>query len=207
MPRTARAARPANPAADALSRAVGENLRILRGERGWSLDQLAARSGVSKPMLHQIETGKSVPTIAVVWRIADGLQVPFSRLLSRPRAREDVLLTRSDAKYLTNSAGTFSSRALFPFDGPPRTAEFYELRIAAGGVENAAPHAHGTVEHLALVQGAVDVGIDGGTRRLAAGDCLVFAADRPHSYSVPAGSGEALLYLMMTYALPGQVHS
>ena len=207
MARPKRSALPPNPQEDALTAAVSGNLKRLRTERGWSMDQLASRSQVSKAMLHQIESGKSVPTIAVVWRLADGLKVPFSDLLTQPRASTDVLLRKANAKYLTNAGGTFASRALFPFDSPARTAEFYELRIKAGGTEQAEPHAHGTTEHLALVSGALVVEVDGQTTTLAPGDCFVFAADRPHSYRNTARSEEALLFLMMTYALPSQIHS
>lgn len=207
MSRTKRSSHPASPAEDSLTKAVGANLRRLRAERTWSMDELAARSGVSKAMLHQIELGKSIPTIAVVWRIADGLKVPFSEMLSQPQVASDVLLTQAEAKYLTNAAGTFSSRALFPFNGPARTAELYELHIKSGGIERASAHAHGTVEHLILVHGTVVVDIDGSARTLTLGDCLVFAADRPHTYSCPDGGQEALLFLMMTYALPEQIHA
>lgn len=206
MARTRRADLPPNPQEDQLTRAVGVNLKRLRTERGWSMDELAARSQVSKAMLHQIEIGKSVPTIAVAWRIANGLKVPFSDLLTQPKAATDVVLRRAEAKYLTNADGTFSSRALFPFDGPARTAEFYELRIRPGGVENASAHAHGTVEHLALVQGQVEVRIGETLHLLAPGDCLVFAADRAHSYRNPSAEQDAHLFLMMTYTLPSQIH-
>jgi len=206
MVRSKRQPHTPSPAEGSLTRAVGENLHRLRSERKWSMDELSARSGVSKAMLHQIELGKSVPTIAVVWRIADGLKVPFSELLNQAHEASDVLLTQAEAKYLTNAAGNFSSRALFPFHGPARTAEFYELRIKPGGLERASAHAHGTVEHLALVHGTVVVEVAGSTRTLQPGDCLVFAADRPHCYRTPVDSEEARLFLMMTYALPGQLH-
>lgn len=206
MARTKRSTQPHNPKEDSLTRAVGVNLKRLRGDRGWSLDELAGRSGVSKAMLNQIELGKSVPTIAVLWRIADGLQVPFSELLSQPQSDPSTVLRREDAKILTNAAGTFSSRALFPFDGAPRSAEFYELTVKAGGVEKAAAHATGTVEHLALVRGALEVEVDGAVHRLREGDCIVFAADRPHSYRNPAAAGDAQLFLMMTYSLAARTH-
>lgn len=207
MARTQRASLPANPQQDDLTNAVSSNLRRLRTERGWSMDRLAERSQVSKAMLHQIESGKSVPTIAVVWRLADGLQVPFSELLTQPRISQDVLLRKSSSKFLSNASGTFASRALFPFDGPARTAEFYELRIKAGGVEEAEAHAHGTMEHLALVSGGISVELDGQATVLAPGDCFVFRADRPHRYRSTVRGEESLLFLMMTYVLPGQVHT
>lgn len=207
MARPKRSATPSTPQEDALTGAVSANLKRLRTERGWSMDRLAERSQVSKAMLHQIESGKSVPTIAVVWRLADGLKVPFSELLTQQRAPTDILLRKASAKYLTNADGSFGSRALFPFDGPARTAEFYELRIKAGGVEMAEAHAHGTTEHLALVSGGVSVEIEGKTTSLAPGDCFVFQADRPHCYRSTVGDDDSILFLMMTYALPGQVHA
>lgn len=205
MPRPKRNAVIPTPQEDSLTKAVGTNLRRLRTGRGWSMDELSTRSTVSKAMLHQIEMGKSVPTIAVVWRIADGLKVPFSELLTQPKSSSDVILHREDAKLLTNSSGTFFSRALFPFDGPARVAEFYEIRIKSGGVEKAAPHTHGTVEHFSVVQGIVEIEVDGATHRLTAGDCLVFAADKPHAYRHAGQAQDVLAYLMMTYALPNQV--
>ncbi len=190
-----------------MRQAVAANLKRLRAERGWSLDELGQQAGVSKAMLHQIELGRSQPTVAVAWRIAQGLRVPFGELLARPSVSRDTVLRRSEAKLLTSSDGSFSSRALFPFDGPARTAEFYELRLKAGAVEHAHGHAHGTIEHLAVSSGSVVVEVDKVTHRLETGDCLVFVADRDHAYRNEDRAREAVLYLMMTYALPGQVHA
>jgi transcriptional regulator with XRE-family HTH domain len=66
-------------------RFVGENLRRLRTERGLSLERLARQTGVSRSMLGQIELGQSAPTIKLLWRIASGLGVDFSELLTDPR--------------------------------------------------------------------------------------------------------------------------
>jgi len=192
---------------DALRAAVAANLRRLRAERGWSLDELGQQAGVSKAMLHQIELGRSQPTVAVAWRIAQGLKVPFNDLLALPTTNHDLVLRRSDAKLLTSGEGNFSSRALFPFDGPARTAEFYELRLKAGAVEAARGHAHGTTEHLVVASGSAVVTVEDVTHQLALGDCLVFRADRDHAYRNEDRTREAVLYLMMTYALPGQVHA
>jgi transcriptional regulator with XRE-family HTH domain len=207
MARPKRSSQPADPEQDAVTGAVAANLARLRAERGWSLDVLAGRAGVSKAMLHQIESGRSVPTIAVVWRVAQGLNVPFGDLLARPATSSDALLRRSEAKWLTNAEGSFASRALFPFDGPARSAEFYELRLKPGSVEEAAAHAHATIEHLVVSAGTIEVAVGGEVHRVAAGDCLVFAADRPHTYRNSDVRHDAHAFLMMTYALPGQIHA
>ncbi len=218
----------AEAAAD-LAPVVGSNLRRLRMRRGLSLEKLSQRSGVSRAMLGQIELGQSAPTINVLWKIARALDVTFATLIQAREAGGTTVLKKANAKVLTSHGGTFSSRALFPFDGP-RRAEFYELRLAAHATEAADAHAPGTVENLVVVEGQLDLVIDrprgllgvsasapaiaspsngGGehreqheTHRLETGDAIVFEADVPHSY-VNTGPNECVMYLVMTYAEQG----
>lgn len=189
---------------DQMTSAVAANLRRLRSEHHLSLDELASRSGVSRTMLHQVENLKSTPTIALLWRIATGLGVPFSALIEEESKAGLTVLKREQAKLLFNADQSFSSRALFPFDGTKRQSEFYELRIKPGGLEQAEAHAQGTQEHLVLVSGGeVAIEIGGQTAVLRPHDAVVFAADAPHSYRNRSADQEALLYLLMVYARPG----
>ena len=188
------------PAAEDLTPVVGGNLRRLRLRRGLSLERLARASGVSRAMLSQVELGRSTPTINVVQRIARALEVPFTALLAERAARGPSVLRRSEAKVLSSHDGAFTSRALFPFDGP-RRVEFYELRLAEGAEERAGAHAPGTSENLVVSAGAVEIELAGAVTALAAGDALVFQADAPHAYR-NVGAGPAVLYLVMTYAEP-----
>jgi len=178
--------------------AVGVNLRRLRAKRGLSLQQLAQRSGVSRAMLGQIEIGRSAPTINLLWKVARALDVTFSALITRIDQVSPRVLTAADAKLLTNQAGTFTSRALFPFDEPRRN-EFYELRLKAGGVEEAHPHPPGTLENLVVTVGILEVAVGETTHRLKTGDAILFTADVPHVYKNP-GTVDAIVYLVMTYA-------
>ncbi|MCL2449940.1 MAG: helix-turn-helix domain-containing protein, partial [Polyangiaceae bacterium] len=94
---------------------MGDNLRNLRRGRGLSLEKLARASGVSRAMLSQVELGRSAPTINVLWKIARALGVPFSALITETEV-QPVVLRQAQAKLLTSPDGSFSSRALFPFD-------------------------------------------------------------------------------------------
>ncbi len=188
---------PGVPTAD-LAPVVGKNLRRLRTERGLSLEKLARASGVSRAMLGQIELGQSAPTINVLWKIARALDVPFSAMISSNQSTAVTVLREKEAKRLLSHDGTFSSRALFPFD-KPRRVEFYELRLQPNGLEQADAHAPGTVENLVVSKGSVEIVARGETHRLAAGDAILFEADAAHEYR-NAGAGEAVLYLVMTYA-------
>jgi transcriptional regulator with XRE-family HTH domain len=191
---------PAQPPSDVdIGAAVAANLRRLRQEHGLTLDQLSENSGVSRAMLNQIETGKSIPTIATLWKVAAGLHIPFNQLIAVEAGPKSVVLRRTDAKVLFNGDNTFSSRALFPFDGGPRATEFYELLIAPNGAERADAHARGTVEQLVLVRGRVRVEVGGIAHELGEHDAISFQADLPHAYINPDAKREALLYLVMIY--------
>jgi len=183
-----------------LAPVVGRNLRKLRTQRGLSLERLSKLSGVSRAMLGQIELAQSAPTINVVWKIARALEVPFSALIAVATPGGTRVMPAAQAKRLTSHDGKFVSRALFPFD-EPRKAEFYELRLAARGVEKADAHAAGTRENLVVTQGVLELDVAGERHRLSAGDAIIFEADVPHVYTNP-GSAETVMYLVMTYAEP-----
>jgi transcriptional regulator with XRE-family HTH domain len=179
-----------------LGAVVAANLRRLRRRRGLSLDSLAKISGVSRAMLSQIEIGRSVPSINVVFKVARAFGLPFSALLASSARRAHVMPART-AKTLRSASGDFSTRALFPFDAKRKT-EFYELRLLAGGVEHADAHAPGTIENLIVVRGELEITTSCGQYLLPAGDALLFQADEPHKYRNLANE-EALIYLVMTY--------
>lgn len=185
-------------AAPDLAPIVGTNLRRLRGERGLSLEGLAKISGVSRAMLGQIELGQSAPTINVLWKIARALDLPFSALITAQKTVTGTrVLQAAKTKRLTSHDGSFSSRALFPFD-EPRRVELYELELKKGGIEVADAHAPGTRENLVVSKGRVEIAVDGVVHVLGAGDAVVFEADVPHHYK-NVGDSDATMYLVMTY--------
>lgn len=92
-------------------------LKSIRSDRGWSLDQTAAQTGVSKAMLGQIERGESMPTVATLWKIATGLGVPMTALLEGDRGEDDVLLLRDAAELRVRPSQEGMQRALlFPYE-------------------------------------------------------------------------------------------
>ncbi|UVK54692.1 XRE family transcriptional regulator [Mesorhizobium sp. AR02] len=184
--------------ASELPQILGRNLRRLRTRQGHSLERLAKLSGVSRAMLGQIETGRSAPSISLLWKITTALGVPFATLLDSQKVQGTLVLRRQHAKILTSVDGKFTSRALFPFDAE-RKVEFYELRFAAGHTENAEAHAAGTIENIILAKGQLEIQAgQEAAHLLSEGDAILFEADVPHSYRNP-GDSEAIAYLVMTY--------
>jgi len=183
---------------DDLTPVVGANLRRLRVKRGLSLERLARVSGVSRAMLGQIELGQSTPTINILWKVARALDVSFSTLIADTEAPTTAVIPAKGARRLTSSDGKFTSRALFPQD-QPRTTEFYELHLAPFSTERADAHPPGTLENLVVTAGTMQISVGGARHNLQTGDAILFHADVPHEY-VNAGSTEAVMYLVMTYA-------
>jgi transcriptional regulator with XRE-family HTH domain len=183
---------------DAFTDAVGHNLRTYRTRRGLSLERLARASGVSRAMLNQIELGRSVPTIKVVWKITRALELPFSALITSFSEETPTVISAGSSKILSSHDGAFRSRALFPID-EPRRVEFYELHLAPRSTEVADPHPPGTTENLVVSAGALELVVGGKRHALSQGDAVLFQADVPHEYRNPEAS-ELVMYLVMSYA-------
>ncbi len=183
---------------DELGTAIGVNLKRLRTKRGLSLEALARLSGVSRAMIGQIEAGRSMPTIGLLFKITRALDIPFAALMGGTGGGAMTVLPADHSKILTSSGGAFRSRALFPFDSE-RRVEFYELTMTPGAFERAEAHAPGTTENLVCAAGEVEIiaGVDHAV--LKTGDSIFFLADVPHSYR-NLTDGEAVLFLVMTYA-------
>jgi transcriptional regulator with XRE-family HTH domain len=182
---------------DSIGQRVAQNLQRLRSKRDLSLDALARSCGVSRAMLAQIESGRSVPSIKVLCKIARGLKVSVAAFLEN-RAFEGVeLLPAQQSKRLVSANGAFVSRALFPYD-MARQSEFYEIRLSALGEERSHGHGPGIQENLVVAQGVLEVSVNEERYLLSTGDSILFYADQPHCYRNPADS-EAVAFLVVTY--------
>jgi transcriptional regulator with XRE-family HTH domain len=190
-----------NSQTNTLLAGLGRNLRRLRTVRGYSLERFSKLSGVSRGMLGQIENGKSMPTIGVLWKIATALDLPFAQLLDGERAKGTHVLRRDEMPVLVSDQGGFQSRALCPLDFKTRT-EFYELRLAPLHTHSSEAHAPGTCENLAVISGFVELKIgEAAPVTLYRGDAIFFEADVPHSYRNLEGM-EAVLHLVLSYEPP-----
>lgn len=181
-----------------LTRRMADNIRALRKSRGYSLDDMARRSGVSRASLSQVETAKTNPTIAILWKIAAGLEVPFSALLGEDNAERVSVLRRPDQRVLRSADGHFESRPLTPA-GVLTGVEVYELRLAPHTVHGSDAHAAGTSESLTVLVGTLRLRVGEEVHDLSAGDAACFIADVAHSYENP-GRTATLVHNVIVYA-------
>ncbi|EBQ0173781.1 helix-turn-helix domain-containing protein [Salmonella enterica subsp. enterica] len=158
---------------DNLTHYLATTLRTLRHQRGWSLSRLAEISGVSKAMLGQIERNESSPTVATLWKIATGLNVPFSMFISPPQAEfPPTFDPQQQAMVMT---------PLFPWD-PELCFDYFSLLLAPGAVSESTPHKAGVIEHVVVIQGRLDMCTGGVWQTIDAGKGLRFAGDTAHTY-------------------------
>jgi XRE family transcriptional regulator, regulator of sulfur utilization len=164
-----------------LARRVADALRNFRRDRHLSLDDLSARSGVSRAALSQIEGGRTNPTLAVLWKIAVGLEIPFHDLLGSAPDEAVLVLRAGDSPPLRSSDGRTESRLLSP-GGSTGDTEVYELRLQPKAVHKSDPHARGTTETVVVLTGSLRLAAGKASYELSAGDSVFFRADVEHSY-------------------------
>ena len=160
--------------------AIAANLRCHRESRGLSLDQLAELTGVSKSMLRQIEVGKSSPTIATLWKIANGLRVSFTSLLCKFPVRAEVKSFCGE-KPLTAEGEHYRLFPLVPFD-PQQSFETYYFEIDPGTIFHGEPHQGNVFEYVFLTKGELRITVEDEVFEINAGEFLQFQADQPHKY-------------------------
>jgi transcriptional regulator with XRE-family HTH domain len=165
----------------ALTAAVAGHVRALRTSRGWSLDELAGRSGVSKGMVVQIEGARTNPSVGTLARIADAFGVTVARLLEPAEDRTVHISSADNAPRLwRGDAGGFG-RLLRGLNSPSFT-ELWEWIFASGDRHGSAEHAPGTREMLHVLAGVLTTTVDGVDHVVRTGETIDLLADRPHGY-------------------------
>ncbi|MFZ5262678.1 helix-turn-helix domain-containing protein [Enterobacter roggenkampii] len=150
---------------------LAATLKTLRQARGWSLSKLADETGVSKAMLGQIERNESSPTVSTLWKIATGLNVPFSAFIT-PEADRQALFDPQQAMVV---------KPLFPWDEALRF-DYFSITLAPGALSESTPHEAGVIEHVVVVSGELEMKLEGKWQTISADSGVRFAGDKPHAY-------------------------
>lgn len=160
---------------------IGAAIQKLRRANSLTLDDLAARSGVSKSVLSQIENDRTNPTMATVWRLAEAFGIQIEDLLRGSfRQRGIEIVPAHSAPSLTSADRKCLLRILSPVHTAGRI-EWYELASEPGAALVSEPHDPGTVEHLTVTQGLFRVQSGETSVVVQLGETARYAADRPHA--------------------------
>jgi transcriptional regulator with XRE-family HTH domain len=190
------------PASPDLEHRVAARLRQLRADQGFTLDELAKQSGVSRSMISLIERAESSPTASVLDKLAASLGVTLAALFAEQERPDAVpLARRADQPEWRDPATAYLRRNLSP-PAFPSPIELVEVILPPG-----ARVAYDTASRLSIVdqqvwllEGDIEVTVGDRIHRLAAGDCLAMRVDRPISFHNPATEAARYLVALTTTA-------
>jgi transcriptional regulator with XRE-family HTH domain len=162
---------------------VGARVRSLREAMDLSLRDLAERSGVSAPMLSQVERGDTSPTLAVAQKIAAGLDLTLSQLLRLDEDRH-VVVVRAGQGRARRRRGHKMEELTPPLPGLRADVSAHTLApgAATGAADDPPVHEPGSRETTVMVEGTAELFLDGQRHELRAGDSVTFDADLPHHF-------------------------
>ena len=175
--------------------AIGPRVRALREAMGLSLRDLAERSGVSAPMLSQVERGDTSPTLVIAARIAAGLELTLSQLLRLDEGAGRVVVVSAEGRRHGGTDGHRYEVLTPPLPGQRAEVTRHTLAAGAqtGGPGDPPRHEPGARETTLVEAGAVVLHVDGEAHALVAGDCVTFDADLDHRFENQTQEEAALI--------------
>ncbi|MFJ9707657.1 helix-turn-helix domain-containing protein [Streptomyces sp. NPDC101234] len=177
-------------APDPVDARLGSRLAELRAEHGWSLGELADRSGVSRSTLSRAERAETSPTAALLNRLCNVYGRTMSQLLSEVEAEPAPVLRSAEQQVWEDRASGFVRRSVSPPHGGLR-GELVEGRLAAGAdIAYDRPPVPGLEQHIWVLDGRLAVTAQDVEHLLDVGDCLRLRVWGPTRFRC-AGTGEA----------------
>ena len=164
----------------AVAAAIGARVRTSRQEHGWTLDQLAEASGVSRRMVVNVEQGETNPSVGTLLRISDALGVGLPALVQEAEPKPVQVTRAADAAVLWTGDGG-GRGLLVAGTSPPDVVELWDWTLGPGDRTSSGAHTAGTEELVHVLTGSLTLEAAGQTVTLGVGDAASFPGDEPHS--------------------------
>jgi len=186
------------PDLELVTQSLARNVKRWRTDRGHSLDALAARAGVSRGMLIQIEQARTNPSVGTLCKVADALGVSVATLLDYDQNPEVQLTTAEEAVTLWSTAG--GSRGILQAGTEaPGPLELWSWRLEPGDGHDSDSHPPGSAELIRVESGELTLTVGGREYRIPAGTTASYQASAPHGYR---NEGAGTVELTMVVAIP-----
>ncbi|PSH67823.1 XRE family transcriptional regulator [Phyllobacterium brassicacearum] len=169
----------------AIDRLIAARLKSLRNERGWSLDELARRSNVSRATLSRLENAEVSPTASVLGKLCASYGLTMSRLMHMVEDSFVPLIRRTAQQLWTDPEIEFRRRSVSP-PAQSLAGEVLECELQPGmriGYDH--PPRQGLEHHLLMIEGQLEVTVGGQTHDLRPGDCLRYQLFGPSAFATP----------------------
>jgi XRE family transcriptional regulator, regulator of sulfur utilization len=176
---------------------LGRNIAALREARGQTQAQIARLARIPRATWTNLESGAANPTLAVLVKVADALQVRLEELIEPPRRIGRLYRA---AALPTRTRGAVTVRKLLPES--IAGLEIERMELPAGATMGGVPHTDGTREYLTCERGQVELSAGGASWTLESGDVVVFRGDQKHGYRNP-GTTPAVAYSVIAFAPAG----
>lgn len=162
---------------------VGRRVRAARSSRGWTLDELAQHSGVSRRMIVNVESGTASASITTLLRLASALQVSLADLVAEPQDTGPVSVSSPAEREAVWQGAHGGSAVLVASTETPDMFELWDWRLGPGDEHLSDAHEPGTRELLHVVSGRLTLTVGDDARELRAGDAATISPQVPHSYA------------------------
>lgn len=176
---------------------IASRLKGLRQERGWSLDELAGRAGVSRATLSRLENAEVSPTASVLGRLCAAYGLTMSRLMLMVEDDFAPLVPESAQPVWVDASAGFRRRSV----SPPAAAlagEVLACELDAGArIEYPQPPRPNLEHHLLMLEGALHITVDGRRHALRPGDCLRYQLAGASLFETPPDSGARYLLFIV----------
>jgi transcriptional regulator with XRE-family HTH domain len=186
-----------SPASDPTP-ALGKTIQRLRKAYNMSLGELSEQSGVAKSIISQIERNETNPTLSTVYRLSKALDTTIEEVLKQDSGE---LFLEHQSKSSVPMLESQDGLCRLAIAGPLNLVDivqWYDFQAKAGGVLESDPHPPGTVEHLYILEGELEVTTADQTRTVKAGETLRFRGDRPHRIvNIGESAAHATMLLML----------
>jgi transcriptional regulator with XRE-family HTH domain len=175
---------------------LGKTIQRLRKAYNLSLGELSEQSGVAKSIISQIERNETNPTLSTVVRLSQALDTTVDEVL---RGEQSSLFLEHQSKSAIPMLESQDGLCKLAIVGPLNLVDvfqWYDFHAKPTGVLESSPHPPGTIEHLYIVSGELEVTTGGETKQGKPGEALRYRADVPHRI-VNVGQGTAHAVMML----------
>lgn len=183
---------------DLLTQSLARNVKRWRTERGFTLETLAARAGVSRGMLIQIEQARTNPSLGTVVKIGDALGISITTLLDYERGPKVRIVPAEQAVRLWHTDAGSYNRLLAGAEAPG-PLEMWDWRLMPGDGSPSDPHPAGTIELVHVTAGDLALTVDGVEYVVPAGASASFEANTLHRYG---NDGDVPVEMVMAVSVP-----
>lgn len=177
---------------------VAEKIKKLREDKGLSLTELADKSGFSSALLSQIENHMISPPLGTLIKLAAAMEIPIGRFFDDETEAPFVIVRSDDRKHISRVASTAGVKFGYSYESlaqgkKDRFMEPFIVTLEPATKKDRNSYSHEGEEFIFVLDGKMEVTLDGHTDVLKPGDCIYFDSKLRHRVECVDESGARIL--------------